>query len=119
MGVLTPYTAADGVLRFDMLVTPFKTRNESAHWSARHFQLGSMELVHDPEQPKSLGANIVNVHQGASRMNDYISYPFVPAEVKVLSEYSDRAHELGLRVKVYYTTGLEVSDRASEIAKGR
>eukprot|EP01052_Picozoa_sp_SAG31_P061253 SAG31_NODE_20349_length_577_cov_0.753138_1_plen_143_part_01 len=48
-------------------------------------------------------------------MNDYISYPFVPAEVKVLSDYSARAHELGLRVKVYYTTGLEVSDRASEV----
>lgn len=62
-------------LHFDMSVTPFKTANQSQHWSLRHYQVGypssgftSAAEVHNA------GANVINIHQGVDTMiNPYMS----------------------------------------------
>eukprot|EP01052_Picozoa_sp_SAG31_P026463 SAG31_NODE_2398_length_5781_cov_6.178061_3_plen_135_part_00 len=65
--VRPPLTNGSRVFRWDMSVTPFKTRNESQHWDLRHYQVGypgstftSAEDVH------KTGANVINIHQVSS-----------------------------------------------------
>jgi hypothetical protein len=61
-------------LNFDVTALPFKTPNETQHWSLRHFQVGypSSTLTSVADVAKS-GANVINIHQGVSTMiNPYI-----------------------------------------------
>ena len=82
------------LFRFGLLVTPVKPLDR-AHWSQRYYH-----IFGPPEDAVRCGATILNVHQG-NELNPYINYPFLTTDK--LSAYVDRAHSLGLKVKIYYT----------------
>jgi hypothetical protein len=91
---------------FSLLITPFKTIDTKAQWSTRFYH-GYKPV----EEIAATGANTINIHH-ANAINPYINYPFLrPLEMK---QYIDRAHEKGLKVKIYYTVR-ELSNRAPEI----
>eukprot|EP00039_Didymoeca_costata_P024761 m.11370 g.11370 ORF g.11370 m.11370 type:complete len:1033 (-) comp4432_c0_seq1:114-3212(-) len=103
-------------LRFDLTVTPFRTPNETQHWSLRHFQVGypgsQFTSVNDVYKT---GATVINIHQGvASMINPYINYPFEPESVALLANYTADANALGMRVKFYYTVR-ELSTHVAEL----
>jgi tetratricopeptide (TPR) repeat protein len=102
-------TIAPGdTLRFDfrLLLTPFKPLDTAAQFGTRYFH--AFKPVDEVVQQ---GANVVNVHH-ANAINPYINYPFLrPAEMKA---YIDRAHQEGLRVKIYDTVR-ELTNRAPEL----
>lgn len=88
---------------FELLITPFKTINKSVQFGARYYQSEknvSSDFIHDAD---SLGANIVNVHQG-NDIYPFINYPYSDVNVAPLKSFIDEAHQDHKRVKVYYTT---------------
>ncbi|MDH5714485.1 MAG: DUF6067 family protein [Candidatus Aminicenantes bacterium] len=91
---------------FSLLLTPFKTLDTQGQWNTRFYhQFKPAKEIADT------GANTINVHH-ANDINPYINYPFLcPKEMK---KYIDEAHELGLKVKIYYTVR-ELSNRAPEM----
>jgi hypothetical protein len=91
---------------FSLLITPFKTLDTKAQWSTRFYH------AYKPvNEIAATGANTINIHH-ANAINPYINYPFLrPLEMK---HYIDRAHDLGLKVKIYYTVR-ELTNRAPEI----
>ena len=91
---------------FSLLITPFKTLDTITQWSTRFYH------AYKPvEEIAATGANTINIHH-ANAINPYINYPFLrPLEMK---QYIDRAHDLGLKVKIYYTVR-ELTNRAPEI----
>lgn len=92
------------LFRFGLLVTPVKPLDRS-HWSQRYYH-----IYGPPEDAVRCGATVVNVHQG-NELNPYINYPFLTTDK--LSAYVDRAHSLGLKVKIYYTVR-ELTNHAIE-----
>jgi hypothetical protein len=91
---------------FSLLITPFKMLDTKTQWSTRFYH--SYKPV---EEVAATGANTINIHH-ANAINPYINYPFLrPLEMK---QYIDRAHDLGLKVKIYYTVR-ELTNRAPEI----
>ena len=105
-------------LYMDLAVTPFHTRNETDHWASRYYQIGYKGPEGDVANlslAEAKGATVINIHQGVARLNDYISYPFVPTEVAQLESFTTAAAAAGIRaVKFYYTIG-ELSNHAAEI----
>ena len=105
-------------LYMDLAVTPFHTRNETDHWASRYYQIGYKGPEGDVANlslAEASKATVINVHQGVAGLNEYISYPFVPAEVAQLESFTTAAAAGGIRaVKFYYTIG-ELSNHAAEI----
>ncbi len=93
-------------LRFGLLITPVKPL-DPAHWSQRYFHLGPLPV----EEALKDGANIINIHHG-NDLNPYINYPFLATDK--LAPYVARAHEHGVKVKIYYTVR-ELSNRVAEM----
>jgi len=91
---------------FSLLITPFKTLDTKTQWSTRFYH-----QYKPVEQIAATGANTINIHH-ANAINPYINYPFLrPLEMK---QYIDKAHNLGLKIKIYYTVR-ELTNRAPEI----
>jgi hypothetical protein len=91
---------------FSLLITPFKTLDTKAQWNTRYYH-----QFRPVEEIAETGANTINIHH-ANAINPYINYPFLrPLEMK---QYIDRAHERGMKVKIYYTVR-ELTNRAPEI----
>ncbi|MHB1152633.1 MAG: glycoside hydrolase domain-containing protein [Eubacteriales bacterium] len=81
-------------LRISLIVTPLKLINYEAHYNNRYYHADNIE------DAAKCGAKVMNLHQGEN-LNEYINYPFTrEAELK---NQIDRAHELGLKYKLYYT----------------
>lgn len=91
--------------RFKLLITPVKPL-DPRHWSQRYYHIAG-----SPEEAVQCGASIINVHQG-NELNPYINYPFLT--VDKLSDYVNEAHDLGLKVKIYYTVR-ELSNHVAEM----
>jgi len=91
---------------FNLLITPFKPLDLKGHWQRRYYH--RYEPV---EKIKKTGANVINVHH-ATEINPFINYPFL--RVQVMKDYIDRAHRLGMKVKIYYTVR-ELTNRAPEL----
>ena len=91
---------------FSLLITPFKTLDTQTQWSTRFYH------AYKPvEEIAATGANTINIHH-ANEINPYINYPFLrPLEMK---QYIDQSHDLGLKVKIYYTVR-ELTNRAPEM----
>ncbi len=93
-----PRTLAAGeTLHFNVrfLITPFKPIDTSKHFNTR--------FVHQyvpVDQVKEWGGTVVNIHH-ANEINPYINYPFFNLDQQ--AAYIDRAHELGIKFKLYYT----------------
>ena len=98
------------VLNFvaDFYVTPFRTIDTEKQWSTRFIH------PHPSRDPKPLddavkvanekyGPNVINVHQ-ATYYNPYINYPYSADSFDSFTDLVKRAHEKGVRARVYYTT---------------
>ena len=96
-------------LRFDfgLLITPVKPLDPQAHWTQRYYHGG----VPSPKDVADQGARIINIHHG-NDINPFINYPFL-TEGK-LRPYIDEVHELGLKVKLYYTIR-ELTNHVAEL----
>ncbi len=91
---------------FTLLVTPFKPIDTAAQWKNRFYHR------YEPlEKIKKTGANVINVHH-ATEINPYINYPFL--RPKQMKAYIDKAHDMGMKVKIYYTVR-ELANRAPEM----
>ncbi len=91
---------------FALLITPVKPLDTAKHFAERY--------CHDyrpVESVKADGGNIINIHHG-NEINPYINYPFLKA--KELGDYVGGAHDLGMRVKLYYTLR-EVTNHIAEL----
>ncbi|ATL32425.1 glycoside hydrolase domain-containing protein [Streptomyces formicae] len=80
---------------FRLLLTPFKPLDPGGHLAERYYHAYA-----SPGEVAAYGANVVNLHH-ATPPNPYINDPLLAAEV--LRAYTDEAHRLGVRVKVYDT----------------
>ena len=98
-------SAQELLFRFGLMATPVKVLDR-AHWNWRYWHQYS-----PPEEVARNGANIINVHQG-NELNPFINYPFLTNEK--LKSYVDRAHQSGVKVKLYYTIR-ELSNHAAEL----
>jgi hypothetical protein len=95
-------------LRFGTLVTPVKPVNME-HFNQRYYQF--YNNVVQPDAAKAFNATVINIHQG-NELNPYINYPF--RTVDKMREYIDKAHNLGMRAKIYDTVR-ELSNFCTEI----
>ncbi|ASW76403.1 hypothetical protein CJF12_07015 [Chryseobacterium piperi] len=91
---------------FHFLITPFHPINTDDQWNNRFYH------AYKPvETIQASGANVINIHHG-NEINPYINYPFVAT--KEMKAYITKAHEKGLKVKIYNTIR-EVSNRMYEL----
>lgn len=94
---------------FAFLITPVKEINMRSQFTDRYFHNGPHPEPSQEEYDK--GVRIINVHQG-NELNPFINYPFLT--VDSLKAFTDRWHEKGVKVKVYYTLR-ELSNAFPEI----
>lgn len=94
------------VFTLNLLFTPFKLIDTDKQWNTRFYH-----RYNDPDSIKAYGANVINVHH-ATEINPWINYPFL--EQEKMKDYIDRAHSMGMRVKIYNTIR-ELSNRAPEL----
>ncbi len=102
------------ILHMHFIVTPFHPVDYKSHWTEHYYHKNSWnsdEPIPSLENAKKLGASIVVLHQGGP-LNENINYPFLLAPK--LKDEIDRAHEMGLRYKIYYTVR-ELSTCAAEL----
>ena len=91
---------------FNLLITPFHVINTDFQWSTRFYhKYDNLDTI------KTSGATVINIHH-ATPINPWINYPFI--EWKKMKAYIDKAHQLGLKVKIYNTIR-ELSNRAYEL----
>ncbi|MFE5322113.1 glycoside hydrolase domain-containing protein [Paenibacillus sp. NPDC056579] len=98
---------------FDLMITPLKPIDMSAHWSNRYYHRLEGKALMNAWQEEALasGANIINVHHGADA-HPFINYPFL--ETESLTRFVEEAHDKELKVKLYYTVR-EMSDHMTEL----
>ncbi|MDT8400992.1 MAG: DUF6067 family protein [Bacteroidales bacterium] len=94
------------VFTVNFLFTPFKLIATDEQWRTRFYH-----RYKDLDSIKDYGANVVNVHH-ATEINPWINYPFL--EQEKMKSYIDKAHSMGMRVKIYNTIR-ELSNRAPEL----
>ncbi len=92
-------------LNFSLLITPVKPL-DPRHWEWRY-----CHACISPALAKMLGAKIQNYHH-ATPINPWINYPFLTADR--LKDRVRQGHDLGLKVKPYYTAH-ELSNHTPEI----
>lgn len=91
---------------FRLLVTPFHQIQPDVQWKDRYFH-----AYEPPQDVASMGANVINIHH-ATAINPFINYPFL--RVPEMTSYVEQAHQLGMKVKIYYTVR-ELTNHAPEI----
>jgi len=91
---------------FTLLITPFKTIDTEKQWHHRFYHRFT-----PLKEIAARGANTVNVHH-ATEINPFINYPFMRS--KEMKAYIDDAHQMDMKVKIYYTVR-ELSNIAPEI----
>ncbi|MGW6275227.1 glycoside hydrolase domain-containing protein [Streptomyces sp. NPDC055060] len=80
---------------FRLLLTPFKPLDPARQLSERYYHAYA-----SPTEITEYGANVANLHH-ATPPNPYINDPLLGADA--LRSYTEEAHGLGIRVKVYDT----------------
>ncbi|MBS1606278.1 MAG: hypothetical protein JST42_26705 [Bacteroidetes bacterium] len=98
---------------FELLVTPLKLIDRNIQYGDRYFHSDIDTSTNFIAIAKEHGANVVVVHHKKD-IYPYIDYPFSPENVDSLKAFIDRAHEAGLKTKIYYTTR-ELSVKTPEI----
>ena len=102
------------VLHFHMIITPFRPVDRQWHYNHHYYHKNvwnSTETTPNLDKAKSLDCHTVILHQGGP-LNENINYPFHLA--LSLKKEVDRAHEMGLRYKIYYTVR-ELSNYVTEM----
>ncbi len=91
---------------FELYLTPFRTLDTEKQWATRFTHLGGTKqavddavATADPQR----GPSVVNVHH-ASFYSPYINYPYSDDSFPAFCELVKRAHDKGVRLRVYYTT---------------
>ena len=93
---------------FELYLTPFRPLDPEKQWATRFIHphpgrdAGQMERVLETMDAKA-GPNVVNVHQ-AQYHAPFINSPYADENFGGLSNLIRRAHEQGVRCRVYYTT---------------
>ena len=109
--------------QLDLLVTPFREVNSllKNKFGVRHYQLGygSAQGGADVTPPATIkqqyGSTVIGLHQGTT-YNPFISWIFDPDTSKNMSQYIKSAHDVGMRVKTYFTVReLSVRSALSEL----
>lgn len=92
-------------LTFHLLPTPVKPLNKD-HWHYRYAH------AYEPAtEAQNQEATVINVHH-SMLPNLYINYPFL--NMDLLVPYMESAHDLGIKVKLYYTMR-ELTTRLPEL----
>lgn len=94
-GPLTLRAGESRCFEFRLLLTPFKPLDPGRQLSERYFHAYA-----SPAEIAEYGANVANLHH-ATPPNPYINDPLLGADA--LRSYTEEAHRLGIRVKVYDT----------------
>jgi len=92
---------------FELYLTPFRPLDTEKQWSVRFTHLGGpgREAIDEAVSAADArrGPNVVNVHH-ASYYSPYINYPYSDDCFPAFCELVERAHDRGIRLRVYYTT---------------
>ena len=89
---------------FELLITPFKTINNSIMYGDRYFHGGGTRVASQKvELAGKAGANILNIHH-AEDIYPFINYPYLDENTEELKQLVKNAHEHDIRLKLYYTT---------------
>ena len=100
---------------FNLCVTPFRTLNTDQQWKSRYwhrYTSGPDEnTVPTFQTVRDVGCNIINLH-GNGKQNPYINYPFITTPT--IKAYVQKAHDAGMRAKIYYTVR-ELSNHTAEL----
>lgn len=99
---------------FHLTVTPFHEINYVSHFTEHYYHKNSWhstEPVPCLENAVKNNCRTVILHQGGP-LNENINYPFILADK--LKEHIDKAHDMGLKYKIYYTIR-ELSNYTSEL----
>ena len=102
------------VFHFHLIFTPFREIDCKRHFTNHYYHKNSWnstETVPSLENAIAHDATTVILHQGGP-LNENINYPFIQAD-RLKNEVS-RAHEMGLKYKIYYTVR-ELSNFAAEL----
>lgn len=101
------------VFRFEYSLTPFKPVDWKSHYRNRYYQsyyVAGEEYSHLDTALRG-NTNIFNIHHG-NELHPYINYPFI--EVERLKKFVKKAHDEGVKVKLYYTAR-EMSNHTAEM----
>ncbi|HNY27759.1 MAG TPA: DUF6067 family protein [Candidatus Sumerlaeota bacterium] len=101
---------------FNLYLTPFHPINTEEQWALRY--LHPNQGVEDPAlrdlaSVKKMGANVVNIHHNKEQ-NPTINYPYFDLSMPLLKECVAKAHENGIKLKIYYTTR-EITNNLPEL----
>ena len=92
---------------FELYLTPFRTLDTEKQWAVRFTHLGGpgRQAIDDAVAHADArhGPNVVNVHH-ASFYSPYINYPYSDDSFSEFRQLVKRAHERGVKLRVYYTT---------------
>jgi len=92
---------------FELYLTPFRTLDTEKQWAVRFTHLGGpgRDLIDDgvAKADAQHGPNVVNVHH-ASFYSPYINYPYSDDSFPAFCDLVKRAHDKGIKLRVYYTT---------------
>ncbi len=96
-------------LNHALFFTPFRPLTPR-HWNEFRYYHPSHATMPVPVAKTPAPVRVVNLHH-ASKLNPWINYPFL--SVPALRDYTDAAHTLGKKVKLYYTVR-ELPTRTAE-----
>lgn len=88
---------------FDLFITPFHMFDMGAHLRDRYCHVKQRRASFDAAKIAAGGATVVNLHHNTV-WNPYINYPFNGDSSQFLKTAVDAAHDVGLMLKLYYTT---------------
>jgi len=95
---------------FELQITPFHTVDMEKHLKTRIFH-PQMPAFADADEGdygidfsmlQKLGINRLVLHHGHAA-NPFINYPFTTEALGILRKITDKAHQLGMEVELYYT----------------
>lgn len=98
---LTPSTPL--AFNLDWYFTPFRPLDPAKHFTDRYYHANQGSGLEDLDALKREGVNVLNIHHNRL-CNPYINYPYNDDSIGALTDFVKRAHDTGIRVKIYYTT---------------
>jgi hypothetical protein len=103
------------------MFTPAHPLDLASHWKSRYLQIGYGGVQYTtPAAVAASGVTVATLHQGiggihnGTMVNPYINWPFVPAIVNFMENFTSQAHALKMQVKFYYTIR-ELTNHAVEL----
>jgi hypothetical protein len=92
-----------------MMITPVKPVDYQSQFLDRYYHSGAQPTPGPADF--AAGVKVINVHH-ANKFNPFINWPFIA--VKEMSGFVDSVHQLGKKVKIYYTVR-ELTNHVGEL----